>query len=384
MSAIDRYIVRQILVATALITVVLIIVVWLAASLRVMDYIVNQGLPIETFLLMTSLLLPRFLPVIVPIALFVSVLWIYQRLVTDSELMVLRATGVSDLGLARPALILAVAATAFLTYLNFEVGPAANRGFKEMQFVHRHDFSSMLIQSGEFKSVRQHVTIHVRQYHEGDELTGILLHDDRDPEVQVTLMAEHGRLISTSEGPRVVLQNGNRQEIDRSSGRVSMLYFDKYTLDLSGLAQDMDERWRDPAERYLDELFSASTDEYPEQYVREFRAEAHFRISSSLYALASVLVGLSILLCGEFNRRGYFWRILAAVIIVPAILLSHFTLKGVAIRVPATTPLLHLSLVIPATLATLLLVTPRSMRRLFTRSSSTTAEQSTMTASGPG
>lgn len=361
--AIDRYIIRQLTIATVLIAVVLIVVIWLGLSLQVLEHIVSRGLSIEAFLSLTALMLPRFVPVVLAVALFIAVLWTYQRLVTDSELVVLRASGFSDIGLARPAILLAGAVTLAVVYITFSLVPATERAFKELQFLHRHDLQTLFIQTGEFKLIRDNVTIYVRSRHEGEELSGILIQDDRQPDKSVTLMAELGKLIYTAEGPRVILQQGNRQEVDRRSGRVSLLYFDRYTLDLSSLERRISDRWRDPAERSLSDLFSLRAEDADERFVREFRAEAHYRIASTGQVLAVVLIGLVVLLYGEFNRRGYFWRMLIAALIAPSVLLCGFLLKGVITRSPALTPLLYLAIFLPIALGLFALAVPRRMRR---------------------
>ena len=48
-----------------------------------------------------------------------------------------------------------------------------------------------------------------------------------------TILAERGRLIEGPNGPRVVLFNGSRQEIDRQNGRLNMLTFGQNALDLT-------------------------------------------------------------------------------------------------------------------------------------------------------
>ena len=61
------------------------------------------------FLQLTSLLIPSFVAVILPITTFVVVQFVYQRLAGDRELTVMRAAGLSPWALARPALALGAA-----------------------------------------------------------------------------------------------------------------------------------------------------------------------------------------------------------------------------------------------------------------------------------
>ena len=79
--------------------------VWLAQSLPLIDLIVNRGLSLDVFLYLAMLILPRFLDIVLPIGLFVAVLLTFNRLTTESELVVMRAAGLGPMSLARPVLI---------------------------------------------------------------------------------------------------------------------------------------------------------------------------------------------------------------------------------------------------------------------------------------
>ena len=50
--------------------------VWLAQSLRLVDLIVNRGLSIDVFLYLALLILPRFLDIVLPIGVFIAVLYV--------------------------------------------------------------------------------------------------------------------------------------------------------------------------------------------------------------------------------------------------------------------------------------------------------------------
>ena len=69
MTAICRYILRQLFEATVFITIVLACTIWLTQSLRFVELIINRGLSLGAFLYLTSLLLPSFLVIILPVAL---------------------------------------------------------------------------------------------------------------------------------------------------------------------------------------------------------------------------------------------------------------------------------------------------------------------------
>ena len=70
MKILNRYISKQIIVGYLLIAFSLLAMLWLTQSLKFVEMVTRQGLPIYLFAVMTSLLMPRIYNVLSPIALF--------------------------------------------------------------------------------------------------------------------------------------------------------------------------------------------------------------------------------------------------------------------------------------------------------------------------
>jgi len=348
MPWITRYILAQLVMATIFVTLALTFAIWLTQSLRLVDYIVNRGLPASTFLTFVGLLLPSFLGVVLPVATFVAVLFVYHKLVMDSEMVVMRAAGLSQLQLARPAIILAVMVTVVVYAIMLYFLPVSFRNFKDLQSSFRNDLSAVLLQEGVFTALTDEITVFVRQRSSAGELRGILVHDNRDPEKPVTMMAERGALVASELGPRVVMENGNRQEVDPGTGRFSLLYFDRYTVEFNEFGETVKQRWREPKERFLPELLFPDDDRRNQRYRQELIAEGHQRLVSPLYTLAFVLIGMAALLAGEFNRRGQAKRILAAIACVAALEGISLTLHDLASRSVLAIPAMYAAVLLAA------------------------------------
>ena len=128
MSGISRYVARQLLIGTALVSAVLVFIVWLTQSLRFLQFVMNKGLPLGTWLKLTIFMLPGFFTLILPVAFFFVVLFIYNKLSMDKELVVVQAAGVSQVGLAMPAILSATALMVLALILSSFIVPAAVRG----------------------------------------------------------------------------------------------------------------------------------------------------------------------------------------------------------------------------------------------------------------
>ena len=346
MRRLDRYILRQCFGAMLFVTAALSAAIWLAQSLRLIDLIVNRGLSIDIFLYLALLILPRFLDIVLPIGAFIAVLFTFNRLTSESELVAMRSVGLSHLALARPVLILAGIAFLMLMSLSAYFLPASNRAFKDLQFEIRNRFVSSLLQEGTFTTIADKLTIYIRSRDDRGEVTGLLIHDNREPKRPVTILAERGLFAETPAGSRIVMANGNRQQFDTEARKLSLLTFEHYTLDLDSLHDAPVVRFREAQERFLDELFFPPPEADP-ALRSSFLVEAHRRLLVPLSAFTFCLIPLVCLLPGEFNRRGQLARALVAIAAAFIFEVLDIGVNDLAVRSAAAIPLMYATDLLP-------------------------------------
>ena len=353
---IDRYIFRQLFLALVAVTGGLTALIWLTQSLRFVELVVNRGLSMVVFVQLTSLLIPSFVAIILPITTYVVVQFIYQRLNGDRELTVIRSAGVSPFGMARPALALAVLATILGYILNLWVVPATLSSFRQYQWEIRNRMAAFLLQEGVFTPISERLTVYVRSRDADGTLRGILVEDDRDKTARATILSESGRLMEGANGPRALLFNGSRQEIDHQTGRLNVLTFEQNELDLGERATDNGARPPDMSEVSVAELlhprFAQSQDR------GKWVAEGHKRLSSPLSTVSFALVALIAVLSGSFRRHGGVVRPLAAVGVVVGLLVAGLAIDNLAARDNALVPLMWLKAVAPGAVCLWMLIVP--------------------------
>jgi lipopolysaccharide export system permease protein len=312
LDSLNRYILRQCLSMMIFVTGALSAAVWLAQSLKLVDLMVNRGLSAEVFLYLAMLILPRFLDIVIPIGAFIAVLFVFNRLITESELVVMRAAGLSPLSLAKPVLELGAIAWVILMALSLYFLPASNREFKDLQFEIRNRFVSSLLQEGAFTTISDKLTIYIGSRNDRGEVIGLMIDDQRDHKHPVTILAERGAFADAGGASRIIMVNGNRQEYDRDTGKLSVLTFDRYVLDLDMMRDAPEARSREAQERFLGELFFPPENLDPG--TRDaYLVEGNERLTVPLTAFSFAIIPLACLLPGEFNRRGQLKRVLVAI-----------------------------------------------------------------------
>jgi lipopolysaccharide export system permease protein len=356
-TRLDRYIFRQLLLALIAVTGGLTALIWLTQSLRFVELVVNHGLSFGVFFHLTGLLIPSFVAVILPITTFVVIQFVYQRLAGDRELTVMRAAGLSPFALARPALAVAMLVVAMGYALNLWIVPSTLASFREFQWEIRNRMAAFLLQEGVFTQVSDALTVYVRSRDPDGTLHGILVDDNRNKAAPATILAERGRIVEGQNGPRVVLLNGSRQQIDHQNGRLDMLTFKENEIELSDANKGEGARMADMSEVSLHDLLDPHP--FAARDIPKWIAEGHKRLSSPLTTLSYAMIALFSVLTGAFRRHGGFLRPIAAVGVVVVLLALNLAAGSLAARDNSVIPLIWLESLLPGIVCFGLLLGPQ-------------------------
>lgn len=331
LKSLDQYILRQMWTPFLFATVIVTAIVWLTQSLQRINIIVEHGQTLTMFGWLTVLIIPSLLAVIIPFGLFASAVFALQKLHSDSEIAVMFAAGVSRADIARPILLVTLLGAAATLWINVDLMPRSYRVLKREIADIRADFASAVIRSGEFITIKNGFTVYVETVEQNGQFSGLLIHDYRNGERAETYMAEKALLKETGIGPVLYLSNGNIQRVNRKSGEVDLVFFNRTAINLGQFDRDAGDLQLEMTERYLNELFNPDlTKAYDRDNAARLIGEGHGRLAAPLYAFAYVLIALYALTGGPYDRRGYTVRIAAACAAVGALRVAGFVLQGEA------------------------------------------------------
>jgi lipopolysaccharide export system permease protein len=355
---IDRYIFGQLSLSLVLVTAGLVALIWLTQSLRFIQIIVNRGLSPLVFVKLTLLLVPSFAATILPITCFIVVVFIYGRLSGDRELTVMRATGMSDFSLARPALVLAALVVALCYWLNIMLVPESLTAFRNYQYEIRNQIAAFLLEPGVFTPVSDNLTVYVQSRDAQGGLQGILIEDNRQKSQSATILARSGQLEVTPQGPIVILEDGSREQVNPRTARLDVLTFHRNVVNLAETAKSAAADNTDAAAEPLADLLApavALTDAERAKWL----VEAQRRLSAPLTAMSFTLIGLLAVLGGKFRRHGGLLRPLGAVAFVTLLVATALGVNNFAARNLDLLPLIWIAILCPGLVAAVLLFIPR-------------------------
>jgi len=213
-TLLDRYVAREIWPPTGLGLLLFTFILLLDQISNLMKVLVSRGADLATVFRAFTYLLPSIFSVTIPMAFLLGVLLAFGRMASDSEIVALRASGLSPLSLLRPVVSLSLV-TAFLTFYVYAVlGPAANQAYREIIFAlivsrARNDvqprvFNDDLIPGGTMVLYVSDIAAETGLWKD------VFIHDTRNPQQPKVILARGGQLTIDKERKRVGLdlQNG--------------------------------------------------------------------------------------------------------------------------------------------------------------------------------
>ncbi len=277
----------------------------LTQSLSTIDLIVENRQSAFVFLKVTFLALPQLVSIIMPLAVFMAIIFAVNRLNIDSELVVAKASGMSPAQIGSPLLRLATYAFILHIFINLWVQPTSFRAMRAELLSVRTDIAAQMLRPGEFIRPATGVTVYAREIKSSGDMVDVLIYDARSTIEPMTHSAKSGQITKFGDRTLLALKDGNIQTLN-PTGTLDIIEFETHTIDLTDImAMDPVLRLK-TSDRYLHELLRPTDRERANKKgYRKLLAEGHARLSAPIYNIALTLLALAFLTRGEYQRMGY-------------------------------------------------------------------------------
>lgn len=353
MARIDRYFLAQLMVLFGFFALVLVSVYWVNRAVVLFDQLIADGQSAMVFLEFTALTLPNVIRSVLPVAVFAAAVYVTNRLSTESELVVVQATGFSAFRLARPVLIFGLLVGLLMSALTLFLVPASTARFAVRSAEIANNQTARLLTEGTFIHPARGVTFYLREISPEGELQDIFLSDARKPDQRTTYTAKSAILVKGEDGPMLVMFDGMAQTLRADGQRLFTTSFDDFAYDIGALI--------DTGTPPVDSIRATPTAQLfsPESHARfsenALRFELHRRLSQPLLAVVAGLVGFSALMVGGFSRFGIWRQIVGAIFLLILVKLIESAVGDVAYDDISLWPLIYLPAVFGVAVAGLLL-----------------------------
>ena len=214
---------------------------WMMQIMSMMKFLLTYGIKFSSFVYLTSLMIPFIISIIVPFVTFIAVIFIYNKMITENEVTVMAASGLSPWQIAKPAIRLSIWITLAHLILNIWLVPVSQSVFYSTQWNLRYGLAHLKLQESAFTKLSDGLVVYVDNV-SGNDLNQLMLSDMREENNQMLVFAQRGKLVTTVHGLSIVTDNGSLQ-IQGHNGFTTGT-FDNLDMDLNLVENDKDASFR--------------------------------------------------------------------------------------------------------------------------------------------
>ncbi len=318
MGRFDRYMLSQLMVLFGFFSLVLVLIYWINRAVVLFDQLIADGQSAWVFLEFTALTLPAVIRLALPLAAFAAAIYVTNRMTTESELVVVQATGYSAFRLARPVLYFGLIVALLMSILMHFLVPISTARLAERQNDIAQNATARLLTEGQFIEPIQNVTFYVREITPAGELLNIFLSDTRNPDEEVTYTAAQAYLVRDGDDTQLVMVDGMAQTLRTADQRLFTTSFDDFAYNIGSLITTGTSRGRRASQVPTWELLNPTPalEEETGNSAARLLSRGHDRFSQSILGTVAALLGFATLLIGGFSRFGVWRQIVAAIFLI--------------------------------------------------------------------
>ncbi len=134
---------------------------WMMQIMSMMKFLITYGINFSSFVYMTSLMIPFIISIIIPFVTFIAIIFIYNKMITESEITVMASSGLSPWQIAKPAIKLSVWLTVAHLILNIWLVPLTQSMFYSTQWNLRYGLAHLKIQEAAFTKLADGWVVYV-------------------------------------------------------------------------------------------------------------------------------------------------------------------------------------------------------------------------------
>ena len=207
------------------------LIIWITQAVRLLDLIGEDGNSIKTYFLYILSILPKFFSRISIIIFFISFVVTISKFEEHNELRALWFSGLEKKKFINYLLRSTAIFVLILIIIRCFIVPHFSNYSRYLLLNTGVGAIGPLLKQNNFNNPLKKITIYIGKKNQINELEDIILFED-DANIKKTIIAKSGVVINENNKNLLVLVEGSIQE-ERKDKKISILDFDKITLDLS-------------------------------------------------------------------------------------------------------------------------------------------------------
>lgn len=253
---ISRYIAKEV-ITTFLITLFAFTAMLLVINmLRFASLVVSKGVSLTQISTVFLALTPTFLEIALPMSALLGVMIAFARLSGDSELVIVKASGISLFQLLKPIAVFCIGTLVMAAFISLSARPWGYNTLAEILFEIASRQSTAALEEGVFSQVGPLTIYSSKIDHMTGRLERVLIDDRREKNTRKIIVSDSGIILSDPEQKIVVFKLENGVIHEEVEGKFSITQFqtNRLAMDPQDFAESGERKGKSFQAMSLEEL----------------------------------------------------------------------------------------------------------------------------------
>lgn len=337
MSIVNRYVFKECLINTLLCLAVFVSILLTGRVLKLANLIINKGVDLYHVVLVFVNIIPTFLELAIPLSILLGVMMSINRLSLDSELVVLKSSGLSIKKLLPPVLVLGLIGTLICYFITFYLRPAAHDKLQNTLFEIAKSRATSGLSAGTFNKLGK-LILYSEQITNGNSLKRVVIDDQRDDKNRKITFSNSGVITSNPKQSSIQILLSDGATHERNPQSYALTNFDNNNISIStdeifGVEEASNKRAQELEYSELKESLTTATEKKKKTgYV----AEIYRRYSSPLACLILAILALPLGVSAPRNQKS--WGASLAVSVGLLVYVFYYGLSSVGMSLSSSLP----------------------------------------------
>lgn len=328
LGKIDRYILSRFVKYFFINLLIISGILWFTKIVKFLEFATVKNISFTDFILLSILILCNLISFIIPLVILIAVIFTLYNFYHSKELFIFKSVGLSRLQIIKPFAMAFAVIILFNYLLLFYLNPLAERKITALKTALANQFLISVIEEETFNHIDEKMTIFVDQKDSSGVFKNIIIYNKDQDNNDVIVKAKEAKLIKYKDKIILGLNDGSRYIIKNHDIIKDHLIFQRYLTDLDFFNEEKEifTPKKKISEHDILELFKKET--LKNYKINKVITERNHRIIWPWLGFILGLIAITILLGGEYNRKGNVKKNLSVIISSLIFVICYFLLKN--------------------------------------------------------
>lgn len=232
MKILNRYIFKEILSYFSISLLSFTAILLTVKLIQLTSLIVNKGLVFKQIAIIFIAIVPTFLEIAIPMSVLLGVMLAFARLSGDSEIVVMRASGLSLITLSKAVFTFGALISIISFIISIWLSPWGNKTLNTVLYEIARSKSTAGLDEGLFNKLGKLTVYSEFINHQTGDLQKVLIQDDR-ADLERLIISKQGKILSDDKNQRIIisLSDGDIHEEDKKNYAITHFDTNQITID---------------------------------------------------------------------------------------------------------------------------------------------------------